>query len=159
MKMNKAIFEVTFLLVTPIFLFSQFKYIHLYRPLADSLAAVYEIPASVILGVAIVESGAGSTKNATILNNHFGIIGKNNLHQSRGIKTRYKQFITVKDSYIAFCKLVSKRKFYKTLKGNNNYLLWVNAISKTGYSELPEVWRRKIITIIKKNRLARNERS
>lgn len=133
---------------------AQSKYVKKYKPLADSLAAVYDVPAAVILGVAIVESGSGASRNAKMLNNHFGITGKNNLLKTKGIKSRYKQYSRVADSYVDFCKLLSRRKFYSTLKGNKDYHVWVDSISKTGYSEMPEEWKKRINGAIRKNKLS-----
>ncbi len=134
---------------------AQSGYIKKYRPLADSLSEKYGIPSSVILGVAIVESGAGNTRTARLLNNHFGIVGVNKLQKTHGVKTRYKQYASVADSYVAFCQLISRRKFYPRLKGQKDYTLWINAISKTGYSERAEEWRKKITSAIQKNKLAK----
>lgn len=133
---------------------AQSKYVKKYKPLADSLAAVYEVPAAVILGVAIVESGSGTSRNAKLLNNHFGIVGKNNLLKTKGIKSRYKQYSKIADSYEDFCRLLSRRKFYSSLKGNMDYRVWVDAISKTGYSEMPEEWKKRINGAIRKNKLS-----
>lgn len=144
---------VAFLLSAPL-LQAQSKYVKKYRHLADSLSEVYEVPAAIILGVAIVESGAGASRNAKLLNNHFGIVGKNNLLKTKGIKSRYKQYSSVADSYEDFCQLLSRRKFYPTLKGNKDYRLWVDAISKTGYSEVPAEWKKRINTAIRKNKLS-----
>ncbi len=133
---------------------AQSKYVKKYKPLVDSLYAEYGVPAAVILGVAIVESGSGASRNAKMLNNHFGIVGKNNLLKTKGIKSRYKQYKQVADSYEDFCQLLSRRKFYSTLKGNKDYRVWVDAISKTGYSEMPEEWKKRINTAIRKNKLS-----
>ncbi len=133
---------------------AQSKYVKKYRPLADSLSAVYEIPSAIILGVAIVESGAGNSRNAKLLHNHFGIVGKNNLLKTKGIKSRYKQYSNVAASYDDFCKLLSRRKFYQTLKGKTDYHLWTDAISKTGYSEAPAEWKKRINATIRKNKLS-----
>ena len=54
-------------------------YINKYHNLVEQLSAEYGIPTSVITAISIVESGAGQTKNGRLLNNHFGIVGKNNL--------------------------------------------------------------------------------
>lgn len=132
----------------------QSKYIHKFRPLADSLSEEYEIPAAVILGVAIIESGAGTSRNSKLLNNHFGIIGKNDLMKTKGVKSRYKQYPNAAASYIAFCKLVKKRKYYEKLKGNKDYRLWLEAMSKSGYSEAPEQWKTRIAAAIKKHKLS-----
>lgn len=133
---------------------AQSKYVKKYRHLADSLSKEYEIPAAIILGVAIMESGSGTSRNAKLLNNHFGITGKNNLLKTKGIKSRYKQYQNVADSYIDFCKLISRRRFYATLKGNTDYRLWVEAIAKTGYSEVPVEWKKRVIAVIRRNKLS-----
>lgn len=133
---------------------AQGSYVSTYKPLADSLSNAYGIPTSIILAIAIVESGAGSSRNSKLLNNHFGIVGKNNLLKTKGIKTRYKQYSSVTGSYIDFCKLLSRRKYYTRLKGNQDYKLWIDAISKAGYSEAPVEWRKRITSTIQKYKLA-----
>lgn len=133
---------------------AQSKYVKKYRPTADSLTLVYGVPASVILGVAIMESGSGTSRNCKLLNNHFGIVGKNNLLKTKGVKTRYKQYPNDLASYVDFCKLMTKKKFYKRLKGNMDYKLWADAISKAGYSEIPEIWKQRLLSIIKNNKLS-----
>lgn len=150
----------SYLLITVLFLvcslpvFSQSAYIKKYRPLADSLSEVYGIPASVMLGVAILESGSGTSRNSKLLNNHFGIVGKNNLLKTKGIKTRYKQYPDVTSCYVAFCQLQTRKKYYAKLKGKMDYTLWIDAMSKSSYSEVPEIWKSRVISIIKKNKLA-----
>jgi Bax protein len=143
-----------FLLLASQFVFAQSKYIRQYKPLADSLSQEYKIPVAVILGVAIIESGAGTSRNSKLLHNHFGIVGKNDLLKTKGIKSRYKQFKSAADSYQAFCKLLKKRKYYDKLKGNKNYHLWLDAMSKHGYSEDPEGWKQKITACIRKSKLS-----
>jgi Bax protein len=133
---------------------AQSKYIRKYRPMADSLSAVYKIPASVMLGVAILESGSGTSRNCKLLNNHFGIVGKNNVLKTKGIKTRYKQYPDSLASYVDFCKVIQRKKFYKKLRDNMDHKLWVDAISKAGYSEVPEYWKTKVLETIRKNKLS-----
>jgi Bax protein len=122
--------------------------------MADSLSDEYGVPASVILGVAIMESASGTSRNCKLLNNHFGIVGKNDLLKTKGVKSRYKQYPNARASYIAFCKLMAKKKFYKKLKGNMDHKLWADAISKAGYSEIPEIWKQRLLDIIRKNKLS-----
>lgn len=124
-----------------------------YGPLADSLGAAYGIPSSLILGVAIIESGSGKSRNARLLHNFFGIKGKNNLLKTKGIRSSYKQYPNDTASFVSFCGLVSRKKFYPTLKGNPDYRLWTNALSLAGYSEIPETWKKLINTAIYKNKL------
>jgi len=145
---------IILLLLASQFAFAQSKYIRQFKPLADSLSKEYKIPTAVILGVAIIESGAGTSRNSKLLHNHFGIVGKNDLLKTNGIKSRYKQFKSAADSYHAFCKLLKKRKYYDKLKGNMNYHLWLDAMSKHGYSEDPEGWKQKITAAIRKSKLS-----
>jgi Bax protein len=135
--------------------FSQSRsFVKKYRPLADSLSAEYNIPTAVILGISIIESSSGTSRNCKLLNNYFGIVGKNDLLKTNGRKTRYKQYPDATASFTDFCRLVKKRKFYKTLKGNMNYNLWIDAISKSNYSEVPDTWKQRVIAAIRKNKLS-----
>ena len=129
-------------------------YIKQYKPIADSLAGIYGVPTSVMLGIAIIESGAGKSRNCKLLNNHFGIKGKNNLLKTKGIKSSYKQYDNGRASYVAFCKLMTRKKFYSKLKGKKDHKLWLEAISKAGYSTVPDVWKRNITAAIRKHKLA-----
>lgn len=143
-----------FLLVVSINLSNgQKNYVAHYRPLADSLSAVYGIPASVILGIAIIESSSGQSRNARLLNNHFGIVGKNNLQKTKHIKSKYKQYKTVADSYVDFCRHVSRRKFYLQLRGNPDPYTWIDHLSKSGYSTKPAIWKKRMLETIKRNKL------
>jgi flagellum-specific peptidoglycan hydrolase FlgJ len=129
------------------------RFVTKFRPMADSLSAVYGIPASVILGISMLESGSGTSRNARMLNNFFGIVGKNNLRRTHGIKSRYKQYATEMESFVDFCRLMSRKRFYPSLKGNKSIQQWVRSIAATGYSEAPVVWQQRVMSTIRKNRL------
>src|SRR6185295_9502412 len=60
---------IILLLLASQFAFAQSKYIKQFKPLADSLSEEYKIPTAVILGVAIIESGAGTSRNSKMLHN------------------------------------------------------------------------------------------
>jgi len=130
------------------------KFIKNFKPLADSLSEEYGIPASVILGISIIESGSGTSRNCKLLNNYFGIVGKNDLHKTKGIKTRYKQYPDATASFEHFCHVIKKRKFYKKLKGNKDYRLWIDAVSKSNYSEIPDIWKERVLAAIRRNKLS-----
>lgn len=151
---RSGLLALSVLLITGHTAFTQSKYVKKYRPLADSLSEVYKIPASVMLGVAILESGSCTSRNCKLLNNHFGIVGKNNLLKTKGVKSRYKQYPDARASYIDFCRVIKKKKFYKKLKDNMDHKVWVDAISKAGYSEIPDYWKTKVLETIKKNKLS-----
>ena len=124
---------------------AQNTYIQDNEKIANALSKEYGIPSSIILAVAFVESGGGTSKNSKTLNNHFGIVGSNNVTNSK-----YKSFASVTDSYRAFCELLSRKKYYSQLKGSDNHNAWVKAIASAGYSTQPEEWKRRINLIIKK---------
>lgn len=143
-------------LLFPLFLGAQStaqRFVSKYRPLTDSLSVSYGIPASIMLGISILESGSGTSQNAQLLKNFFGIVGKNNLLQSHGIKTRYKQYATDTASFVDFCRLMTRKRFYSTLKNNSDSKAWVKAISAAGYSEMPDVWQTRVLATIRKHRL------
>jgi len=124
-----------------------------YRPLADSLSIVYQIPASVILAVAYQESGGGISVVGKRLNNHFGIRGRVIGGDTVPVKSSYKYFSKAEDSYVYFCKLVASKKFYLSLKGNTDYKKWIISISKTGYAANAQVWSSHIIRVVERYKL------
>jgi flagellum-specific peptidoglycan hydrolase FlgJ len=77
-----------------------------------------------------------------------------NLLKTKGIKTRYKQYDDAAESFVHFCKVLKKKKYYKKLKGNMDYKLWTEAMSQHGYSEVPDIWKQRINDAIRKNKLA-----
>ena len=129
------------------------KFITKYGPLVDSLESAYGIPASLILGVSIIESSSGTSRNCRLLNNFFGVKGKNNLLQSKGIRSSYKQYATDTASFVDFCRIVSRKKAYASLRGDMDSKKWVAALSRTGYSEVPEKWQSLINNTIRKHQL------
>jgi Bax protein len=116
--------------------------------IATMLSQTYGIPASLILAVASVESSGGCGPAAKVLNNHFGIEGENKIVNSQGHKSRYKQYTNEIGSYIDFCKLLTRKRFYNKLKNNTDPVAWMKAMSKAHYSELPEQWEQKILSTI-----------
>jgi uncharacterized FlgJ-related protein len=131
---NKILKRKLLVLVLMVAIFSanaqNSKYITNHKIIATVLGEHYGIPASVILAVAAVESASGSGAVAKVLNNHFGIVGHNNIVNHRGNKSRYKQYDNVYASYIDFCNLMTRKKFYSKLKNNDNPQLWIKAISE-----------------------------
>jgi uncharacterized FlgJ-related protein len=121
--------------------------------MTSELSEQYGIPSAVILAVALVESSAGNGHAAKKLNNHFGIVGKNNLQAKKGYHSRYKEYDSEQESFMDFCRTISKKGFYARLKDNGDTKEWVKAISRAGYSEQPKVWEKRILKTIKENKL------
>ena len=59
------------------------NYITTNEQIAEELSEKYGIPSGVILAVAFVETGGGTSKGAKTYNNHFGIVGKNKVTKSK----------------------------------------------------------------------------
>lgn len=130
--------------------FSQKKYFLEYRKLADSLENIYQIPACVILSIAYIESGGGTSNIAKKLHNHFGIKGKNNVAIS-GYKSSYRYYPTIQDSYIGFCNLVSSKKYYASMKGSKDNKKWLKTIASYGYAADANLWSTTILSVLNKN--------
>jgi len=124
-------------------------YIANHKAIATVLSKSYGIPAAVILAVAAVESSGGKGPVAKVLNNHFGMEGKNNFVNKKGHTSRYKQYANVFASYIDFCNVISRKRFYRRLKNNEDSKAWVKAMSHAGYSEVPEEWENKVLGVLR----------
>lgn len=125
------------------------KYIETHKERAIKIMEKYDIPASIILGVAIHESAFGNSRLAQYLNNHFGIKGKNN---STEIKSAYKGYESVEDSYHDFVRILKDRKQFSHLFDKyerNDYQGWALGIARGGYAA-SKTWTAQVIGIIKK---------
>lgn len=131
------------------------QYIEKFAPVAIVMMHRYEIPASVILGIAFLESGYGNSKNSELLNNHFGLVGKNNLRKIGKYRSAYKQFDNDTLSYDYFCRTIVSKKYYKRIKGKMNYKIWLSKIHRHNYARAKHTWLKHITQIIKKYHLYR----
>ncbi|WP_313100278.1 glucosaminidase domain-containing protein [Epilithonimonas sp.] len=136
---------IIFILFFSIKISAQNSYVNQYKPFATELSKEFGIPISVILSIAYMETGGGTSSACKVLNNHFGMTGKNDINSSR-----FKSFNDSKASYRAFCEWVSKRKFYEKLKGSQDHNDWFVAIASSGYSTKPAEWKQKLNTVMKK---------
>jgi flagellum-specific peptidoglycan hydrolase FlgJ len=128
------------------------NYIEENLPLAQELMKKNHIPASVILGIAIHESAAGTSKIAKYLNNHFGVKGSN---ANRKIKSSYKGYESVEDSYLHFIEFMHSRSAFNVLFDkyeHDDYLGWAKGIQKGGYAH-SKLWSSQVIGLIRKYEL------
>jgi hypothetical protein len=124
------------------------NYIDDHKDLAVDLMNTYHVPASIILAVAIHESGGGTSKIARYLNNHFGIKGPNS---STKIRSAYKGYDEVKDSYHDFIDLLQNRYKFAILfdqYSDYDYRSWAKGIQRGGYAA-SRTWSYQVIQIIK----------
>jgi flagellum-specific peptidoglycan hydrolase FlgJ len=130
------------------------RYLDKYEALAIKLMNETGIPASVILGIGMLESGMGTSRNAKLLHNHFGIVGRNSLaKQHTTYRSKYKEYKTDEDSYEHFVKIIRKKKWYPALKGNTEYAVWLKRMNHSGYSTAGVEWIRRVTNLIKRYKL------
>lgn len=125
------------------------KYIKKYEGLAIEKAEKHHIPASIILGVSMVESDAGRSAIAKSLNNFFGIKGVNrNSLKKMGYKSAYKEYQNDGESFEHFCQVVKKKRFYEKLKGSVDFKEWLDQMNRADYATAKGKWVKKINTAI-----------
>ncbi len=130
------------------------RYLDKFQELSVQLMNETGIPASVILGVGMLESGMGTSKNARLLKNHFGIVGRNTLAKRHATyRSKYKEYKTDTASYQHFVKLLSRKRWYPQLQGNPEYALWLKHMNHTGYSTAGQEWIRRVTNLIKRYKL------
>ncbi|MDI9319470.1 MAG: glucosaminidase domain-containing protein [Phycisphaerales bacterium] len=130
------------------------KYVEKYAPIASSLMLRTGIPASVILGVSMIESGMGKSKNCRLLNNFFGVKGKNHLSKSKSHHhSAYKQYPNAEASFSDFARVIKSKKYYLQLKGNMDYKKWLHTMNQYGYAEAKGLWIKDITIVIKRYKL------
>jgi uncharacterized FlgJ-related protein len=131
------------------------RYVNNHKETAVKLMNETGIPASVILGVAMLESGSGTSKNAKLLHNHFGIVGKNKLHKVKGAtyRSKYKEFASDAESYQYFVNMLSRKKWFSKVKGKPEYKLWLTHMNHGGYSSAGQEWVRRVTNMITKHKL------
>lgn len=125
------------------------QYINKNVAYAQELMRETHIPASIILAVAIHESAAGTSKIARYLNNHFGVKGQNH---SKKIKSAYKGYPTVQDSYDHFVDFMQRKSSYNYLfekYDTKDYKGWAKGIQNGGYAQ-SKLWSSKVIALIEK---------
>ncbi|WP_257669429.1 glucosaminidase domain and LysM peptidoglycan-binding domain-containing protein [Parapedobacter tibetensis] len=128
------------------------QYIEQYKDAAIQHMKEHGCPASIILAIAMHESANGNSRVAKHLNNHFGIKGRNT---SKIIRSAYKGYASVEESYEDFVNLLKRRK--STQKLFNQYMTdeyqeWVRGIARSGYAQSP-TWATKVVGMIKKYNL------
>lgn len=115
------------------------RYLEKYDCVAVELMKEYKIPASVIIGISMLESGHGTSNVSKTKNNFFGI--------RKGYP--YKVYKKDTESFVDFCKVISRKDYYKELTDNKimDPYVWVDKISDGGYAE-SEYWNPRVKSCI-----------
>lgn len=102
-------------------------YVAEYAPLAVEMQSLYDVPASVTLAQAIIESSSGTSRAAREANNHFGVMGRKGC----------RRYGSVEDSYRHHAEMLAQGRPYKALRGLSvtDYKGWCRGLQKAGYAK------------------------
>lgn len=128
------------------------EYIAQHFQKAQELMRIHQLPASIILAVAIHESAAGKSKIAKYLNNHFGVKGKNS---STALRSSYRDYPTVDSSYAHFVSFLQSRSYFNILFSKYDqydFINWAKGIQRGGYAH-SRSWAGQVIGLIRKYQL------
>ncbi len=115
----------------------------------------YGIPASLVLGLAIHESAAGSSAVCKTKLNHFGIKSRVKSSKTKsGYANVYRKFESDEASFLYFGEMLGRKNYYPGLKNSMDYLNWLKAM-KAGRYATSSTWISKVDNIIKKYDLTR----
>ena len=127
------------------------RFIKKYEQVAVESMQRHSIPASIILGVSIVESAAGESAIAKALKNFFGVKGKNtNSKEKLGYQSAYREYSSDEASFAHFCEMLKKKKFYLKMKNSTDYRQWLQMMNAASYAEAKQKWIADITATIKK---------
>lgn len=135
------------------------RFIKKYEQVAIESMQLHNIPASIILGVSIVESAAGQSAIAKSLKNFFGIKGKNTSSKEKmGYQSAYREYATDEASFAHFCEMLKKKSFYLKLKNSADYTQWLKMMNAASYAEAKQKWITDITETINKFELYKLDR-
>ena len=117
-------------------------YIETYKDVAQSNMKKYGIPASIILGQAILESGAGTAPLSEQANNHFGIkchkdwLGESIKYDDDSIAECFRKYYNASDSFRDHALFLTKGSRYSFLFKLNktDYKAWAKGLKAAGYA-------------------------
>lgn len=135
-------------------------YIAQYKDIAQNNMAQYGIPASIIIGQGILESGAGTGPLSVLANNHFGIkchkewTGPSVRYDDDSAQECFRQYEQPSQSYTDHALFLTSRTRYAGLflleKGD--YASWARGLKAAGYATDPK-YPQKLIGIIERYQL------
>lgn len=130
------------------------KYINQYADLAVEQMRHYQIPASITLAQALLESGAGQSELARESNNHFGIkchnwSGGKTYHDDDAAGDCFRVYKSVRDSYEDHSIfLTSSRRYAELFRLDpTDYVAWARGLKLAGYATNPS-YAERLIDII-----------
>ncbi|RFZ82741.1 hemagglutinin [Mucilaginibacter terrenus] len=134
------------------------SYIDKFKDNAIKLMHETGVPASIILGVAMHESGSGKSSIAQNLNNQFGVKGGGGAvyyKHNKKVRTSYKKYESVMESFQDFTRIMTERKQFSHLADKltqYDYKGWAKGIQRSGYCS-SRTWASQVMGIIKRYNL------
>ena len=116
------------------------------------------VPASIVLAVAMHESGNGNSKIARNLNNQFGVKGYDShvyTYDNKKVRTYYRKYNSVLESFQDFARIMTERKQFSHLAEtltHYDYTAWAKGIQRSGYCSSHK-WSAQVLAIIRKYNL------
>ena len=144
----------------------QLAYVEQYRTVALRQMRDEQIPASITLAQALLESGTGVSTLATRNNNHFGLKcfsksckrGHCSNHSDDSHKDFFRIFPSAEESFLAHGQLLRKGRYAKLfLLERNDYRGWARELSRAGYATDPR-YPEKLIHLIESLELHRYDK-
>lgn len=136
------------------------KYIDTYKNVAMDNMRNHNVPASIALAQAILESGAGTGDLCRQANNHFGIKchkewkGESVRHDDDAAQECFRKYKKAYDSYQDYADFLKTRKWYNPLfkLKIDDYKGWARGLKAAGYATDP-AYPSKLIGIIERYQL------
>jgi len=134
------------------------SYIEQFKDNAISIMHETGIPASIILGIAMHESGNGNSTIAQHLNNQFGMKGGSGVtfyKNNKKVHSAYKQYDSILASFRDFARVITEKKKFSHLAeelDQYDYEKWVKGIQHAGYASSKK-WGSDVLSIIHKYKL------
>lgn len=131
------------------------SYIEQFKDNAVAIMHETGIPASIILGIAMHESGNGNSTIAQKLNNQFGMKGGGGStfkSKKKIVHSAYKKYDSILESFKDFASNIVKRQQNGHLSAElpvDDYEKWVKGIQKSGYAASKR-WGADVLAIIRK---------
>jgi flagellum-specific peptidoglycan hydrolase FlgJ len=137
---------------------SSLSYIEQFKDNAINIMNETGIPASIILGIAMHESGNGNSNIAQKLNNQFGIKGSSGsvyYKNKKKVRSSYKKYDSIMDSFEDFARIITLRRERGAISAEleaTEYEKWVKGIQRSGYAS-SKTWGTQVLAIIRKYEL------
>ena len=133
-------------------------YIDQFKENAVTIMRETGIPASIILGIAIHESGSGNSTIAKRLNNQFGMKGGSGsvyYKNKKKVRSSYKKYDSILDSFADFARIITERRDRGKISAElteTEYEKWVRGIQRSGYASSKK-WGAQVLGLINKYEL------